>query len=107
MGIFSRRVRPSPPLTSVTAAAKQIAPTTERRSEAHLKRVEGWQTRAWDLYDEIGEVRFAARYMGDAQARLDLFAGIRPNAQDEPLPLDPDGNDELGYTAGAAPAAQE
>src|SRR3990167_8216309 len=81
MGIFSRRVRPSPPLTSVTAAAKQIAPTTEQRSEAHLKRVEGWQTRAWDLYDELGYTAVEALAAQDALERLRSPLGGRREIQ--------------------------
>lgn len=108
MGIFSRRERAAEPLTSVTAASQQIAPKDEERVDAHVKRVEAWQPHAWELYDEIPEVRFSARYMGDALARLDLFVGTRPAPQDDPVPLEePDGDAELGYSASDVAACED
>lgn len=84
-----------------------MQPTVEERGAAHVTKVEAWQSRAWELYDEIGEVRFASRYMGDAIARLDLYVGVRPSPQDDPVPLEAEGDSELGYTAAEAVAAED
>lgn len=108
MALFTRQKRPRPPrsTSALTAATLQVGgaatPAEQRRT-----RTENWQRRAWELYDEIGEVRFAARYMGDAQARLDLFVGIRPQPKDNPVPLEDMGDRELGYTAAEKEAADD
>lgn len=105
--LFSRRRRAPAASSIVTAASKQVSPTPDEVSQAHLKKAEGWQSRVWELYDEIGEVRFASRFMGDAQSRLDLYVGIRPSPKDDPIPLDSDGDEELGYTNVEAAAADD
>src|SRR5262245_51886735 len=94
---------------AITAATTQIAgPNDEDRELTAQQKSEAWQARAWQLYDEVGEVGFAARYMGDAQARLDLFVGTRPSPDHDPVPLeDEEGNDELGYTAAEKEACDD
>lgn len=38
---------------------------------------QGWQTRAWELYHLVPEVRFAATYMANAMSGATLYAGRR------------------------------
>src|SRR3990167_7795769 len=110
MGMFSRR-RPTRQYRSsgdaLTAAAQQMAPTPEGEPKPKARKPTARQERAWEHYHEIGEARFASRYMGDAFARVRLFAGITPDPFSPPVPLDPAGDPELGYTAQEAAAAIE
>lgn len=49
-----------------------------RRLSRHATSIDkGWQLRAWQLYHQVPEVRFAATYIGNAMAGALLFAGRR------------------------------
>lgn len=108
MALFARRPAPSVPApramrpTSVTAAGSRIEFTGSRSDEQTAKKREAWQQRAWEMYDLLGIVRFPARFMGDSFARIRLFVGVRPDPEAEPVPLVPEGDSELGYTADEA-----
>lgn len=87
MGLFGRSRQPEPRLRSITGASKLLELSNDDRRNQALKRVEEWQTRVWEYYDEIGEVRFAARYMGDSLARLRLYPAYREYPGGPPLPM--------------------
>lgn len=38
-----------------------------------------WQTSAWDIYDRIGELRFAVGWLAQAVSRCRLYVGIPPD----------------------------
>ncbi len=48
----------------------------------------GWQTRAWQLYHAIPEVRFAVTYMANGMAGATLYAGRRADGQRMPCGLE-------------------
>ncbi|PSK57973.1 hypothetical protein B0E38_01818 [Streptomyces sp. 111WW2] len=77
---------PAPvPRRALTASAARY---TARRLRS--KPVDGsWQGRAWDFYDEVPEVRFAARWYANAMSRSRLFAGHR-DKEGNVVPLPPD-----------------
>ncbi|WP_284576799.1 hypothetical protein [Streptomyces sp. 2P-4] len=70
---------------ALTAAASRY---TTRRLRARTTTVDqGWQLRAWDMYDSTPEVRFAANWVANAMSGLTLFAGRRgPDGKVEPVP---------------------
>lgn len=83
---------------AIIAAARKVDlgdDVDRRRAE---RRREEWQAEAWGFYDDIGEARYATNYFANALSRLNLYVGIRPSPQDDPVPLDPAGDRELGYT---------
>ena len=53
-----------------------------------LPKPESWQESAWQFYDEIGEVRFAANWIGNALSRVRLYAARVEGFGDTPTPLD-------------------
>lgn len=50
-----------------------------------------WQTQAWDLYDRVGELRFAAQWISNALSRCRLYVGMPDEDGGRP---DPIGEDE-------------
>lgn len=86
------------PLNSLVAAARRISGTRMKRSAP-----EGWQNEAWDLYDEVGELRFVANSLANSISRARIFAATLPAGDDDPTPVD--GEDEES-PEGAALAAE-
>ena len=82
-------VRPSLPrgrrTQSVTAAASVLG----TRKTLGRSGVPVWQQQAWDFFDQIGEVRYAARYYGNSLSRLRLFVGWRESPSQPVVPIDP------------------
>jgi hypothetical protein len=76
----TRRVR------AVTAAASPLA--TSRPLGRNGTPV--WQQQAWDFFDQIGEVRYGARYYGNSLSRLRLFIGWRESPSEPVVPIDPE-----------------
>lgn len=72
------------PLTTLVAAAKSIAGTKMKRSHSQK-----WQDEAWQVYDEVGELRYTANTLSNATSRAKLFAARLPLSDDEPDPIDP------------------
>lgn len=66
---------------SITAAAERID-LTSKQDRASIGKPAAWQQAAWDYFDLVPEVKFAARFLGSALGRLLLYPGIRI-AQDE------------------------
>ncbi|MCX4406452.1 hypothetical protein OG840_33905 [Streptomyces sp. NBC_01764] len=61
--------------TSLTASASRYVNRKVRAVKAATD--QGWQTRAWQLYHLVPEVRFAATYMANGMAGATLYAGRR------------------------------
>lgn len=82
---------------AVTAAAS-VLPTKRHAGPAG---VPVWQQQAWDFFDQIGEVRYAARYYGNSLSRLRLYVGWRSNPNEPVVPIDvdepPDGWNRQSY----------
>ncbi len=94
MGLFTKKPPNVGPATSITAAAVSlVADSGDDALAAFSKRREEWQTRAWEYYDEIGEVRQVARSMGDVFARVPWYVGVRPDPLGDVLPLYSDDSD--------------
>ncbi|MFN2345169.1 MAG: hypothetical protein ABR616_05600 [Dermatophilaceae bacterium] len=85
--------RAAAPLNSIVAAARKISGARMKRAAA-----EGWQDEAWDLYDEVGELRFVANQHANAVSRAKLFAAHVPFGDEEPVPIERD-HDETSADA--------
>lgn len=60
---------------ALTAAAQRYVERRLTRQKATSD--QGWQLRAWDMYHQVPEVRFASTYIANAMAGALLFAGRR------------------------------
>lgn len=60
----------SQPMESMVAAASVISSQQIKRT-SH----ESWQAEAWDMYDEVGELRFVANAVAGAMSHARLFVG--------------------------------
>lgn len=71
------------------------APNVALRSTT--AKVESWQKAAWDYYDTVGELRFAAQWVSNALSRVNIIAAAPPSGQgDEPTRI---AAGEEGFTA--------
>lgn len=57
-----------------------------------VSRAESWQAELWDFYDQVGELRFATRWLANAVSRCSLFIGT-PGDNGSPVPTDEDTSD--------------
>lgn len=62
-----------PPTASIVASAVRMPGSTNRM----WVRKEGWQSTAWKMYDQIGELRYAANWVGNVLSRATLHAAKR------------------------------
>ena len=69
---------------AITAAAS-VLPTSRAYGTTG---VPVWQQQAWDFFDQIGEVRYAARYYGNSLSRLRLYVGWRESPSEPVTPID-------------------
>lgn len=82
--ILNRR-SPSPAVRRpVTAAAHRVK--ILERSTKLPKPVE-WQKRAWVVFDEVGQIKYAVRYRANVISRVRMFAGIRLQPDENPIPI--------------------
>ena len=88
MSLFSRRQRNAP--STITAAARPIAPNDEKAIAAVALTMKQWQQQAWSFYSSMAEIHYPASYKGNALSRFRLHISEvpadRPNA--EPVEVD-------------------
>lgn len=70
---------------SITAAARRIDLSSREDVGAIPRNAAGWQKDAWSYYDLVPEVKFAARFLGNALSRLLLYPGIRLQDDEPPV----------------------
>lgn len=63
----------------------------------------GWQSRAWQYYDDVGEVKFAFTMVANLLSRVRLFPAYVPDPSKTPVPL-PTDTDGEGVTSEVAAA---
>lgn len=72
--------KPQP--TAIIASAVRMPGSSNRM----WVRKEGWQSAAWKMYDEVGELRYAANWVGNVLSRATLHAAKRNSfGQVEPI----------------------
>lgn len=86
MGMFTRDA-PAPatpakpsPAPRITVAAATLVRQSSLRDVAKKR---PWQTQAWEMYDEIGELHAAANWLGHALSRCKLYVGELPDNRTE------------------------
>lgn len=70
-----RRTRRRPELASQPMSSLVAAATVLSGRRITRARTESWQGEAWDLYDEVGELRFVANAIAGAMSQARLFVG--------------------------------
>jgi hypothetical protein len=89
---------------SVTAAAKRIDLGSQDAVDLVARRKpEKWKREAWTYFDEVPEVKFAARFMGHALSRLRLFPAVVVDPKEPPVPIT-DAVDLAPADGGVSPA---
>lgn len=82
-----RRPRPSP---IVAAATRYNLTARGSRQQAHARRSAGWQAEAWQYFDDVPEVKYAAWWLANAfgKLRLQLVAVDPTDPDGDPVSLD-------------------
>jgi len=73
----------------IVASGKQLDLTATANITARSG-VPVWQQQAWSYYDQIGEVRYGARFFGNSLSRLRMFLGWRERLDAPIVPIDVD-----------------
>lgn len=85
--VIGHRVQPGGP---VIASAVLVKPASLRRRAA-ANSPDAWQAQAWELYDDVSELRFGVTWLANAVSRARLFIGkIDPDGTDDPQPVEDD-----------------
>lgn len=75
------RPRPTPrPVVPTGMVASAVQLPTVRPHQAGQR--QAWQTEAWELYDQVGELRFVANWVGNVMSRAKLVAAKRVKVND-------------------------
>lgn len=92
----------SRPMESMVAAASVISGKTIKRA-TH----ESWQAEAWDMYDEVGELRFVANAVAGAMSHARLYVGrIEAAESNDPVEVEGGTPVELFRALGGGPTAK-
>lgn len=96
-----RKPQPAPPNGFVASAARlpAVKPNMVRSGA-------GWQDRAWEHYDTLGEVRFVANWVGNMLSRAVLVAAKRDGPTYVPLDSGPAADTMQAYFGGQARQAE-
>lgn len=93
---------------AITAASKRLPVQGEGGGPSAKRTDSSWQDEAWSYFDDVPEVKFAARFLGSSLSRLRLFPAIVINPDDPPIALaDAVGVEGSPITADLARAADE
>lgn len=94
------------PASAVTAAAKIVTQADQRDAagSASKRTGSGWQDEAWGYYDTVGELHYAANFVGACLSRVRLLPGLLGNDA-KPAPAFDEDNEPLHPLATVAEAA--
>lgn len=78
--------RSLPAQRGITASAARIDLKSKREIEAITKRraVEKWQNEAWDYFDLVGEIKFAANIIANVMSRVNIYAAYNADSSQVP-----------------------
>lgn len=84
MGLLARDTPTTTyPARAVTASARRIDPG-DRKAAKPTQRPR-WQQEAWDIYDAVGEVKFASNVVANTLSRLRLYVACQPDPEQAPI----------------------
>lgn len=90
------------PLQTMIAAASVLSRTAIKRSHP-----ESWQQEAWDLYDEVGELRFVANAVASAMSHARLYVGrLEDSQREDPIEVEDGPAVELLNMIGGGPTGR-
>lgn len=89
---------------TLLASAARIDLQDKKSIEYTRRRRQQWQTEAWDYYNEIGEIRYVVEFMGNLLSKCRLYAAVRPDANESPIPVEDEGS---GVDSGVAKTAMD
>lgn len=96
MGLFVERPEPNQMRNSLVAGAEKIETITSSLADKSASGGEEWQKKAWDLYEQVGELHYSADFYGNCLRRIHLTTALRdrqgnvtPAWDDEGTPLHP------------------
>lgn len=92
---------------AVVAAGKAVETERDRTRGRATRADGGWQEEAWRYYEQLGEIRYAATFCGQALSRLRLVPAIQVNPDEPPVPIDQAVEDGISVPQGAVLAAQQ
>lgn len=108
MGLFNRSKRRRQ--KAVTAAGRRIDIGSQLEQELFRRQNQqgqlAWQNQAWLYYDELPEIRFGARFVGNSLSKVRIFSAFQPDPSEPPLPMADAVDQELVSPEDAATAEQ-
>jgi hypothetical protein len=84
----SSRRRPITGSSALVGSSARLQTAASTGSQPVDGLAETWQREAYRFYDEVGEIRYGARFTGNAMSKLRMFVAVQPDARSEPVPVD-------------------
>lgn len=84
---LSHRTRLSHSGMSSAPLVSSAAVVNLGQRDVKLPTVQEWQRRAWEMHDLVGEVGYSSDYVGNSAAKVRLYAGVRPEPDEDPIPV--------------------
>lgn len=105
---MARRSRGHQQSQTLVAAAKRITLNDSKLSKGKTRTRVEWQDEAWAYFDEVPEIKYSVRFLGNAMAKLRLFVGVIPAEAEpdaDPVPVN-DGTSDVPQPLAAAAIAE-
>lgn len=83
----SKPVHKRRPARSITAASKRLPVQSDPSGSTGKRNDNSWQEEAWTYFDDIPEVKFAARFLGSALSRIRLYPAFVVSPDDPAVAL--------------------
>lgn len=84
------RLTDQPYRRPLIASAARIDLTNPKSVKASHNRRQGWQSEAWEYYDEVPEIGFTNNYLAALMGKLRLFPAVQVTPSSPPVPIDSD-----------------
>lgn len=92
------RIHSQPQIRALRASAAQLDLSRRDAATPMILGVrQDWQPRAWEYYGQVGELRYANKFRGNAARRTRFIPGIYMPEEGKPVPIDD--SDETRYAA--------
>lgn len=78
----------SSPARAILASARRIPLNDQLATKKAMGKRQNWQSDAWVIFHNVGEVKYVDRFLANAVGRLRLFPAVQPDPNQPPINID-------------------
>ncbi|QOR55431.1 MAG: hypothetical protein SHS37scaffold145_82 [Phage 71_18] len=76
------------PARAIVASARRIPLNDQQATKKAMGKRQNWQSDAWVIFHNVGEVKYVDKFLANAVGRLLLFPAIQPDPNQPPIKVD-------------------